>query len=734
MATSTPSKRNAAVFADTITTTGNVVVGGNLTVSGTTTTINTETINLADNIIVLNSNASGAATENAGIEIERGTDANVSLLWDETNNRWTVGSSNFVAGTFIGALSGNASTASSAAKWTTARTHTVSLSGDVTGSASQSVDGTGNRTWSVSTSVANSVFHSRGNSPADLNDADMGVWRINQSEANRPSSGVNYGTLISFDNSSDTGFQIAASYSSNKELWFRGANASVYGGSGSFQAWERIFHTAYHPNADKWTTARTLSLTGDVTGSVSWDGSANASMTTTVANDSHSHSNYLPNSGTVPHSGLVYFTGTGATSGIRFNSATVANDAFGIRVNGTSNAGELEFYSTDDDTEPFVFRHYTTGQDGTGSSVEWARINNDYLSHSSDVRAPIFYDSNDTAYYVDPASTTQSARFRQFVQIGDSSSYNGNTGSWGARLNVTDNIHAKIEVGQDADGMLSHWYAHTGHSSIKFGTSSSHDVEIQRAGTTQLGVYSGYALAHNQMRSPIFYDSADTSYYWNPNDTAAHRFNTASGYVHIGPMNTSHCHISTDRSNFYFNTEIRVNSGLIGSYDEDLYLRRASNAAHQIQIAAGTTTISQNTVVQGTLTADNVQYPDDFGKLYTFTPSLTLTTSWQDTGIQAGSLASGSYIVQVSMNDHSVGGQYSETYTGYMTWYNGDTNDTAWDEIVLHKAGHADLDKAIYLRTLRTLTADTRNLVLQIASNTARTAAATYTFKFRRMI
>ena len=56
----------------------------------------------------------------------------------------------------------------------------------------------------------------------------------------------------------------------------------------------RLFAENYHPNADKWTTARTLALTGDVTGSVSWDGSANATLTATVLNDSHSHSNYTP--------------------------------------------------------------------------------------------------------------------------------------------------------------------------------------------------------------------------------------------------------------------------------------------------------------------------------------------------------------------------------------------------------------------------------------------------------
>jgi hypothetical protein len=67
---------------------GNVSITGDLTVSGSTTTVNTETINLADNIITLNSNATGSPTENAGIEIERGTSSNVAIRWNETNDKW----------------------------------------------------------------------------------------------------------------------------------------------------------------------------------------------------------------------------------------------------------------------------------------------------------------------------------------------------------------------------------------------------------------------------------------------------------------------------------------------------------------------------------------------------------------------------------------------------------------------------------------------------------------------
>ena len=75
-----------------------VTVSGNLTVSGTTTTVNTETINLADNIITLNSNEAGTPSQNAGIEVERGTSTNVALQWNETSDVWeyTVDGTNYI--------------------------------------------------------------------------------------------------------------------------------------------------------------------------------------------------------------------------------------------------------------------------------------------------------------------------------------------------------------------------------------------------------------------------------------------------------------------------------------------------------------------------------------------------------------------------------------------------------------------------------------------------------------
>jgi len=64
----------------------------NLTVSGTTTTINSETLTIDDNIIVLNNNvSSGTPTEDGGIHVRRGASASASVLWDETNDAWKIG-------------------------------------------------------------------------------------------------------------------------------------------------------------------------------------------------------------------------------------------------------------------------------------------------------------------------------------------------------------------------------------------------------------------------------------------------------------------------------------------------------------------------------------------------------------------------------------------------------------------------------------------------------------------
>jgi len=96
------------IQADSSVSLDDLTVSGNLTVQGTTTTINTQTLNVEDNIITLNSNFSGADNiVDAGIEVERGDEPNVQLLWDESEGEWTLGNEFLTAGGFTGNVTGD---------------------------------------------------------------------------------------------------------------------------------------------------------------------------------------------------------------------------------------------------------------------------------------------------------------------------------------------------------------------------------------------------------------------------------------------------------------------------------------------------------------------------------------------------------------------------------------------------------------------------------------------------
>ena len=133
-----------------VTTTGNAIVGGDLTVNGTTTTINSSNMTVDDQLIELGNGRSGSASGDAGIVIERGSDANAFIGFDESADKFTVGTGTFtgastgdltittgtlvanIEGNVTGAVTGNADTATALA---TARTI-----------AGQSFDGTANIT------------------------------------------------------------------------------------------------------------------------------------------------------------------------------------------------------------------------------------------------------------------------------------------------------------------------------------------------------------------------------------------------------------------------------------------------------------------------------------------------------------------------------------------------------------------------------------------------------------
>lgn len=82
------------------------------------------------------------------------------------------------------------------------------------------------------------------------------------------------------------------------------------------------------------------------------------------------------------------------------------------------------------------------------------------------------------------------------------------------------------------------------------------------------------------------------------------RVQTSYGYTDIGPKNSSYAHFITDRPYFYFNKGIKVNTGIISSYDEDLKLSTSGTTRITIKkfdgdVGIGTTSPTKKLDVRG---------------------------------------------------------------------------------------------------------------------------------------
>jgi len=101
---------------------GNVIVSGNFTVNGTTTTVASTNTTVTDALIEYANGTTGTPANDAGIVIERGSAANAFIGFDESEDKFRVGT-----GTFTGASTGNLTI--------TTGTLLANIEGDVTGNA-----------------------------------------------------------------------------------------------------------------------------------------------------------------------------------------------------------------------------------------------------------------------------------------------------------------------------------------------------------------------------------------------------------------------------------------------------------------------------------------------------------------------------------------------------------------------------------------------------------------------
>jgi hypothetical protein len=134
------------------------------------------------------------------------------------------------------------------------------------------------------------------------------------------------------------------------------------------------------------------------------------------------------------------------------------------------------------------------------AGTEWFKVNADFTYHASDMRSPIFYDSNNTGYYVDPASSARVLKVECGYNHGVSNSIgcsdwfrsSGSTGwyngTYGGGIYMTDSTWVRT------------------YNNKKFYVSSGSGDAIMTPGG---------------MKASTFYDYNDTGYYLDPASLSA---------------------------------------------------------------------------------------------------------------------------------------------------------------------------------------------------------------------
>jgi hypothetical protein len=169
----------------------------------------------------------------------------------------------------------------------------------------------------------------------------------------------------------------------------------------------------------------------------------------------------------------------------------------------------------------------------TAGSVNWLSITGSgTVQANADFRAPIFYDSADTGYYVDPNSTSNIVTLYASTLYGSDVYTNGgwfrnhsnNNGiywsgtSW--HLMPENSADFRIHSGNSSEAALRIETNGTTRGYV-YANSSNEIGFLNNGRSWRLRVYSGGAVeSYGDFRAPIFYDSADTNYYVDPNSNS----------------------------------------------------------------------------------------------------------------------------------------------------------------------------------------------------------------------
>jgi len=124
-----------------------------------------------------------------------------------------------------------------------------------------------------------------------------------------------------------------------------------------------------------------------------------------------------------------------------------------------------------------------------------------YAFANNQIRSPIFYDSDNTAYYVDPANATTSGNVAGTINA--------------ATFNATSTTNGGFQ-GIDADTVSAPSFTWSGDLTTGMYRYGASTIGFAAGGNDEFRIYTSYTLSPGSSRAPIFYDSNNTSFFIDP--------------------------------------------------------------------------------------------------------------------------------------------------------------------------------------------------------------------------
>jgi len=530
-------------YEENPTFTGNVTISGNLTVDGTQTILNTQTVEVEDNILQLNTTQGSPDTATAttsGISVYRGDGVTqASFIFDDADDTWDLTNNLVVDGnaTINGFFTSQGIDDNANATAITINGSEEVGIGTLTPFYKLDVNGTfrasGNATFAgkILNTYTGTGFHELQNATSNGTVLRLSSTGDSRTLTLQTDHIYSNGNLYFGDNSYATYFRGSSYDFSTGNAHFSGnvtvgndgdismdssANGQLMIDGNGYQGAIALDDTAmyvYHNSS-----GRNLVLGTNETARLTITASGNATFTGTLTASGYNDSNWNTAYGWGDHAGAGYITSFDITTQtdpkyLRSNAADTLSAAITLDNNGYfvgSPSHGLRFNNSGDTINALIV-------DNSGNSIA-------YASH----RAPIFYDSNDTNYYVNPADTSQT-RAISIMQGSGLNLYQSGNGSYAYQDARADGSYSAVHKGTNNG---------SGYGPYKerwYDGNSYHSIQI----SSDRWNFDSPITAATDIQAPIFYDSDNTAFYVDPSNGSNGVSANLQGRIQVGTFGSS---------------------------------------------------------------------------------------------------------------------------------------------------------------------------------------------------